>query len=64
MGSGEPGLIDLRRAKAAALRLPPDHPARIGILLEPDYLPRAEGLAKFETYMRLTMALKRSGTQL
>jgi hypothetical protein len=50
--------IELRRTKAAALRLPPEHPARIGILLEPDFLPRAEGLAKFETYMRLTMAMR------
>lgn len=52
-------LIDLRKAKEAALRLPYDHPVRLALLQEPDFLPRPEGIGKLETYIRLAMALRR-----
>ena len=51
-------VIDLRRCKAAAMRLPPNHPLRLAIVQEPDELPRSRGLGKLETYIRLAMALR------
>ena len=51
-------VIDLRACKAAAMRLAPSHPVRLGLLQEPDEVPRKEGLAKLETYIRLALALR------
>ena len=52
--------IDLRRAKAEALRiLSAGHPVREALVLEPDFLPRPEGLAKIEVFIRVLFALRR-----
>ena len=46
--------LDFRPLKAAArTRLPPGHPLRAILEQEPDAVPRAEGLVKLETYVRL-----------
>jgi hypothetical protein len=53
------GLIDLRACKVHVTKaLPPDHPFRLALLQEPDFLPKPAGVAKLETYLRLAMALR------
>lgn len=55
-------MVDLRPCKAHALQvLPPDHPFRIAILQEPDFLPADRADGKLETYIRLAMGLRNLG---
>ncbi|MHB1262404.1 MAG: hypothetical protein ACYC2H_11895, partial [Thermoplasmatota archaeon] len=53
------GMMDLRPLKVhAAKAYPADHPFRLAVLQEPDFLPQDVGAAKLETYLRLIMALR------
>ena len=50
--------IDLRDFKAQAARLlPANHPVRRVLAREQDIVPRSEGLAKLELYVRFVLAL-------
>lgn len=47
-------LVDLRPLKREfELRLPPNHPNRIAVMREPDFLPWPEALAKIEVFIRI-----------
>ena len=49
--------IDMRACKQEARRLlPAGNPVREALSMEQDFLPRKEGLAKLETYVRFLMA--------
>ena len=51
-------LIDLRELKVQAARLlPANHPVRRVLAREQDIVPRSEGLAKLELYVRFVLAL-------
>ena len=53
-------LVDLRACKAEAMRrLPCGNATREMLSKEPDFLPRREGLAKIELYIRLLVATRR-----
>lgn len=55
--NGEDKAIDMRTCKNEARRLlPVGNPVREAISQEADFLPRKEGLAKLETYVRFLMA--------
>jgi hypothetical protein len=47
-------MVDMRPLKRAfELRLPPTHPNRVAVMREPDFLPRAEAVAKVQTFLRI-----------
>lgn len=54
-------VLDLRPCKQRATKLfSPGHPLREALLNEPDFLPRAEGLAKLEAYLRMLLVMRES----
>jgi hypothetical protein len=51
-----PGMVDLRPCKRGILRLPANHPNRIAILAEPDFLTWEEAVAKVQVWLRIAMS--------
>lgn len=62
MPTSEGGGFDMRRVKAAALKLPEGDPLRDALLMEPDTLPLNAALSgKLSTY--LLMLMRRGGAK-